>query len=325
MADCRVHRSDAGEDLETLALATYDRLAWLKPDYGVADIRDLGEGPWALLVLDTLDGQVANGGFSQLFYNQGDLAMDAPTAAERVGASGYAQLARAALSLVPGGELPADEETRIDTVDALLEDEASAAKLSELDDAFYDLGTGHEGLWRWVREYVERNPERFFLSDDEARRDVDELLRRLHDRVGPMSLATADDLDEAATRLGQPLPDLLMRLYGEVGDGGWGPDMGLLPLLGAERASVVGWWEWARRELRGPHPWSVWQPDTFPIARADEGVVCADFAEPLVEVSLFEPDEEPYWSSFEFEPGPVLSYHATSLRGWLEEWLRAGG
>ena len=44
----------------------------------------------------------------------------------------------------------------------------------------------------------------------------------------PLSIA---DIEEAERRLGFPLPELLRELYTEIGDGGFGPSYGLLPLL----------------------------------------------------------------------------------------------
>lgn len=64
-----------------------------------------------------------------------------------------------------------------------------------------------------------------------------------------------DQLAEAEARLGFPLPDLLRRLYTEVGNGGFGPVFGLLPLsrasLGddppaAAEFDLVGQYEWLR-------------------------------------------------------------------------------
>ena len=56
----------------------------------------------------------------------------------------------------------------------------------------------------------------------------------------PVDAAT---LDRAREALGFPLPPLLAALYARVGDGGFGPSYGLLPLLDAapsgEPAAVV--------------------------------------------------------------------------------------
>ena len=303
----RVHRSEAGEDLESLGMATWDRLGWTKPDYGAEDVRALNRGQWALLVLDSLDAQVGNGGFSQLFFNQPELAQDAPAAAELVGADDHARVAREALALLPSGRV--EEEA----VDALLADEAAGERLEELDSAFFALG---DGATRFAGAFAARNPELFFLSDDEARADIDDLIARLRAAAGDVPRASANDVAEAEQRLGRAVPPLLARLYTEVGDGGWGPDLGLLPL-----SDAAGWWEWARRELHGTEPWHVWQPDVLPLARATDGLLCADFSDPLPEVREFDPAAPPHWSSFDLMPGPILPFRA-SLRAWLETWLR---
>jgi hypothetical protein len=85
--------------------------------------------------------------------------------------------------------------------------------------------------------------------------------------VDPGSIAGA----EAA--LGFPLPDLLRRLYAEIGNGGYGPGFGLLPLSAASLGpnppaeaefDLVGQYEWLRQADPDRVGWTRWRPGLVP-------------------------------------------------------------
>lgn len=75
-------------------------------------------------------------------------------------------------------------------------------------------------------------------TDDDAL--IEELRRRVtiaprcpmgnYDKPKAFPPAEPVEIAEAEAELGFPLPPLLRRLYGEVGDGGFGPGYGLLPV-----------------------------------------------------------------------------------------------
>ena len=78
---------------------------------------------------------------------------------------------------------------------------------------------------------------------------------------------------DAEARVGFPLPDLLRRLYVEVGNGGVGPSFGLLPLsiasLGADPPAeaefdLVGQYLRLRDAGPGRVGWTGWRPGLVP-------------------------------------------------------------
>ncbi|NYH53999.1 hypothetical protein HNR06_003588 [Nocardiopsis arvandica] len=61
------------------------------------------------------------------------------------------------------------------------------------------------------------------------------------DPLPPLTPASEDAVRECEELLGRPMPPLLRRCYLELGDGGFGPGYGLLPLRKQENgASVIG-------------------------------------------------------------------------------------
>lgn len=86
------------------------------------------------------------------------------------------------------------------------------------------------------------DPER---NTDLGTRTFDAQGRRIVLTRPPVSF---EEIAQAETALGFPLPDLLRRLYREVGDGDWGPGYGLPPLL-----AVVD----TMRSLRAEEDWPL--------------------------------------------------------------------
>lgn len=157
-----------------------------------------------------------------------------------------------------------------------------------------------------------------------AMTDIDDLVRRVAARAASDSAdlpAPVDDaqIAEAERQLGIALHPLLARLYREVADGGFGPDYGLLPLLGSG-SSVVGEYRTRREASIGvDHP--EWPEGVVPIlswgCAMYAGVDC--FSEDG-QVLLFEPN--PYsggsWEQCWFLDSPGLA-------AWLETWLAGTG
>ncbi|MFJ7587148.1 SMI1/KNR4 family protein [Streptomyces sp. NPDC097617] len=113
----------------------------------------------------------------------------------------------------------------------------------------------------------------------------------------------AEEIARAEGILGFALPPLLAALYTRVGDGGFGPECGLLPLghavsaYGAGRAS-------ARR----------WPEGVLPIADFGCGMyVCVDCRSDTAQVLLFDHDPG--------EPELAWSIDTPSLAAWLGGWL----
>ncbi|KAB2376922.1 SMI1/KNR4 family protein [Actinomadura montaniterrae] len=146
----------------------------------------------------------------------------------------------------------------------------------------------------------------------------DELLNRVTERArhqsdGELSCATQEQIREAEAMLGFPLPPLLARLYQEVGNGGFGPDYQLLPLIGSEGRTVVG----AYREEQKPGRWPT---GILPVLDWGCGMYAAiDCTSSEAPVLLFEPNAvDDDWSTAWF-------LDAESLSDWLQTWLSDAG
>ncbi|MEU1016759.1 MULTISPECIES: SMI1/KNR4 family protein [unclassified Streptomyces] len=127
----------------------------------------------------------------------------------------------------------------------------------------------------------------------------------------------ADTLARAEAALGFRLPPLLASLYTHIGDGGFGPEYGLLPLLeekssGAEPPVVDKYlgmrhrddWDWPEGVL----PISHWGCAMYACVdcRMDEG-----------QVLLFEPNGG--------DPEHAWFIDSPSLASWLTAWLDGTG
>ncbi|MCX5195048.1 SMI1/KNR4 family protein [Streptomyces sp. NBC_00249] len=142
--------------------------------------------------------------------------------------------------------------------------------------------------------------------------DTEQLLEQVADRVRtsarrsggtlPTPLGSTD-ITRAALILGFPLPPLLAALYTRVGDGGFGPERGLLPLRRAVEAY----------EAQRASGWR-WPEGVLPVA--DFGCAlyaCVDCRSDTAQVLLFDPNSG--------EPELAWSIDTPSLEGWLRGWL----
>jgi hypothetical protein len=117
---------------------------------------------------------------------------------------------------------------------------------------------------------------------------------------------SAAEVEEAERQLGFPLPDLLRELYLTVGDGGFGPSYGVLPLLkpepgGMGHESVVLLYALLRHDPSWPErllPFLDWG---CAIASC---VDCLSLSLPVIRY-----EEE------------VFTPEAPSLEHWLNDWL----
>ncbi|MFB6839059.1 SMI1/KNR4 family protein [Streptomyces sp. NPDC056361] len=154
--------------------------------------------------------------------------------------------------------------------------------------------------------------------------DLDGLLRR----VALQAASDAEDLPacvseeqvaQAEAQLGFTLHPLLVRLYREIADGGFGPDYRLLPLLGPGAGVVSEFLE--RREASSGVPYPEWPDGVVPIltwgCAMYAGVDC--FSEDG-QVLLFEPN---VYGGDSWEECWFLD--STGLAAWLETWLAGNG
>jgi hypothetical protein len=133
----------------------------------------------------------------------------------------------------------------------------------------------------------------------------------------PVDAAT---LARAEAALGFRLPPLLADLYLRIGDGGFGPEYGLLPLLDSppadERAAVPQYL--ANRESGRKDPDWPWPEGVLPISHWGCAMyACVDCNSPDATVLLFEPNPG--------DPDQAWFVDAPSLTDWLRAWADGTG
>ncbi|RFS82644.1 SMI1/KNR4 family protein [Actinomadura spongiicola] len=154
--------------------------------------------------------------------------------------------------------------------------------------------------------------------------DIDDIVQRVAARAtsdgDSLPTRVSDErIAEAERQLGFALHPLLVRLYREVADGGFGPDYQLLPLLGPG-SSVVGEYL-ERREASVGVRYPEWPEGVVPILTWGCGMYAGiDCFNEAGQVLLFEPN--PYgggsWDECWF-------LDSASLEAWLETWLAGTG
>ena len=133
--------------------------------------------------------------------------------------------------------------------------------------------------------------------------------RALHERGEFPARVSEWEVAAARRELGFPLPRLLVRLYQEVANGGFGPEYLLLPLVGEGRTTVAEY-----------GPCEYWPHGVLPILDWGCGMYAAvDCLDPDAPVLLFEPNAGPEdWAEAWFTDSP-------SLAQWLKSWLDSTG
>ena len=132
--------------------------------------------------------------------------------------------------------------------------------------------------------------------------------------------ADASTLARAEAALGFTLPPLLADLYLRIGDGGFGPEYGLLPLLDSppagEPAAVAQYL--ANRESARKDPDWPWPEGVLPISHWGCAMyACVDCRAPEAPVLLFEPNAD--------EADHAWYVDAPSLTAWLGAWVDGTG
>ncbi|UPZ30733.1 SMI1/KNR4 family protein [Streptomyces sp. LRE541] len=133
----------------------------------------------------------------------------------------------------------------------------------------------------------------------------------------PVDAAT---LARAESALGFSVPPLLAALYLRIGDGGFGPEYGLLPLLDSppsgEPAVVAQYL--AHRESGRKDPEWPWPEGILPISHWGCGMyACVDCRTPDATVLLFEPNADAADHAWYVD--------APTLTVWLDAWLQGTG
>jgi len=133
----------------------------------------------------------------------------------------------------------------------------------------------------------------------------------------PVDAAT---LARAESTLGFTVPPLLAALYLRIGDGGFGPEYGLLPLLDSPPSgepAVVAQYLTHRESGRKDPEWP-WPDGVLPISHWGCGMyACVDCRTPDATVLLFEPNAD--------EADHAWYVDAPTLTDWLRTWLDGTG
>ncbi|MFD1933065.1 MULTISPECIES: SMI1/KNR4 family protein [Nonomuraea] len=144
---------------------------------------------------------------------------------------------------------------------------------------------------------------------------VSRVLARASAECDDLRPASEDAVAEAETRLGFPLHPLLRALYERVGDGGFGPDYGVLGL----RSAVEEYG--SRRDADPSDPGWFWPEGVLPILTWGCAMyACVDCRSDDGAVLLFEPNpiSDGNWADAWFVDAPGLAE-------WLERWLAGRG
>ncbi|MEU9252930.1 SMI1/KNR4 family protein [Streptomyces sp. NPDC048270] len=142
--------------------------------------------------------------------------------------------------------------------------------------------------------------------------ETEQLLEQVADRVRTSARGHGrtlsaplggEEIARAEVILGFALPPLLAALHTRVGDGGFGPEQGLLPLSQAVRTY----------EAQRGSGWR-WPEGVLPIADFGCGMyACVDCRSEKAQVLLFDPNPG--------EPDLAWYVDTPSLAGWLRGWL----
>jgi len=111
-------------------------------------------------IVESVEGEVNNGRFSQFFTNSsGSLTRQAIATAALVGAQEPERVLRAAARVFPGGQVPVDRARRNEVFERL--PDSAAAVLERLDVRWYALDRGPD---RRLRASIDAHPDQFFRS-----------------------------------------------------------------------------------------------------------------------------------------------------------------
>lgn len=155
-------------------------------------------------------------------------------------------------------------------------------------------------------------------------RKDDDLIAQVRRKADPGAMGspvTVDAMEEAEQSLCFSLPPLLRRLYLEVGDGGFGPGYGFLPLLKDERGdphdSIVGWYLAAREGDRTDSGWA-WPAGLLPACDWGCAIMsCIDGTQAQGPVMAFDDGAREVGESMD---RALLATHH-SIQEFLHDWI----
>ena len=157
----KISRAAAAHRGRPLSYAVYHHLVGAVDfDHENAELARMTRGQRALYALASVDGEIENGGFSQLFVNStGSLTDEAVEGARLFGARNYETLLRRAVRLFPERRVPEGFERRNRELEGI-----SEAALTRLDDAWFATYE-RDPLDRYYERYIRRHPSEFFRGE----------------------------------------------------------------------------------------------------------------------------------------------------------------
>lgn len=142
------------------------------------------------------------------------------------------------------------------------------------------------------------------------------------------SPVTEEELAQAETQLGFPLPRLLRRIYLEVGNGGFGPGYGLLPLnelppnVGPDTASLVAEYQGMRAFSQQDIEEYFAEDEEKPTLWPEHVLILCDWGCNIYSCLDCSPPELPIFRMDSNENFLVeWALEAPSLQQWLERWI----
>ncbi|WP_206184445.1 SMI1/KNR4 family protein [Thermoactinospora rubra] len=160
--------------------------------------------------------------------------------------------------------------------------------------------------------------------------DFDDPLTRVATRAAAETttlppVLSSEDIARAESTLGFPLHPLLAQLYKKIGNGGFGPEYGILGLTEGGHTSDAGLTaveEYRQRRAADPsEPGWFWPEGVLPILTWGCAMyACVDCRSEAGTVLLFEPNpvDDGRWADAWFVDSP-------SLAEWLDTWTRGLG
>lgn len=156
-----------------------------------------------------------------------------------------------------------------------------------------------------------------------ARRSRHPSTRTDQSEVSPTTICPAvssHELAAAAARLGVALPEILQRVYREIGNGGFGPGYGLLGLAGGFTDDLGHTSEQLHvsfREANPDDPAWAWPQSLLPICHWGCAIYsCVDLSRPEADIIIWDPNEYETGT----DPRTVLRPHGRGLESWLKAW-----
>jgi len=118
---------------------------------------DLSSAEKTVYCIDSLSREMENGGFGQLFHHDtGGLFHDMLESLEQIRAKNTHRVLQEMVSFFPNGEVPTDEDERIETFDQFASELID--EIAECDDKFHDAG---ENLIELTLKFVAKNLAQF--------------------------------------------------------------------------------------------------------------------------------------------------------------------